>query len=56
VSEATLAKHRAAIVKLIAASNRGWRTAIADIPATAKFVVEKTNLSSTLNIKPVHWS
>jgi len=41
VSEATLAKHRAAIVKLIAASNRGWRMAIADIPATAKFVVEK---------------
>jgi ABC-type nitrate/sulfonate/bicarbonate transport system substrate-binding protein len=41
VSEATLAKHRAALVKFIAANNRGWRDAATDIPGTAKFVVEK---------------
>jgi len=40
VSEATLAKHRAAIVKFIAASNRGWRAAIAEVPATAAFIVK----------------
>ncbi len=41
VSEATLAKHRAALVKFLAASNRGWRAAIADVPGSAKFVVER---------------
>ncbi len=41
VSEATLAKHRAALVKFIAANNRGWRAAIADIETNARFVVEK---------------
>lgn len=41
VSEATLAKHRAALVKFIAANNRGWRAAIADVPGTARFIVEK---------------
>jgi NitT/TauT family transport system substrate-binding protein len=41
VSEATLAKHRAALVKFIAASNRGWREAIADVPGTAQFVVKQ---------------
>ena len=41
VSEATLQKHRAALVKFIAACNRGWWAAIADGPGTAKFVVEK---------------
>jgi len=41
VSEATLAKHRAALVRFLAASNRGWRAAMADVPGTAKFVVEK---------------
>lgn len=41
VSEATLAKHRAAVVKFIAACNRGWAFAGADVPGTAKFVVEK---------------
>ena len=41
VSEATLRKHRAALVKFLAACNRGWRAAIADRPGTAKFVVEK---------------
>jgi ABC-type nitrate/sulfonate/bicarbonate transport system substrate-binding protein len=39
VSEATLRKHRAALVRFIAASNRGWRAAMADVPGTAKFVV-----------------
>ncbi len=41
VSEATLAKHREALVKFIAANNRGWRAAIADIETNARFVVEK---------------
>lgn len=41
VSEATLAKHRAALVSFLAANNRGWRAAAADIPGTAKFIVEK---------------
>jgi ABC-type nitrate/sulfonate/bicarbonate transport system substrate-binding protein len=41
VSEATLAKHRAALVKFLAANNRGWSAAAADIPGTAKFIVEK---------------
>ena len=41
VSEATLRKHRAALVKFLAACNRGWRAAIADVPGTAKFVVEQ---------------
>jgi len=41
VSEATLRKDRAALVRFIAASNRGWRAAVADGPGTAKFVVEK---------------
>jgi ABC-type nitrate/sulfonate/bicarbonate transport system substrate-binding protein len=39
VSETTLRKHRAALVRFIAASNRGWRAAMADVPGTAKFVV-----------------
>ena len=41
VSEATLAKHREALVKFIAANNRGWRAALVDVPATARFIVEK---------------
>jgi len=41
VSEATLARHRAALVNFIAASDRGWRLAVADIPGTAKFVVDR---------------
>jgi NitT/TauT family transport system substrate-binding protein len=39
VSEATLRKHRAALIRFIAANNRGWRGAMADVPGTAKFVV-----------------
>jgi ABC-type nitrate/sulfonate/bicarbonate transport system substrate-binding protein len=41
VSEATLAKHRAELVRFLAASDRGWRRAIADIPGTAQFVVSR---------------
>ncbi len=41
VSETTLRKHRAALVRFIAASNHGWRTAMADVPGTAKFVVQQ---------------
>lgn len=39
VSEATLAKHRAALVKFIAATNLGWRRAASAIPETAEFIV-----------------
>ena len=41
VSEATLAKHRTALVKFLAASARGWRAAVADVAGTAKFVVTR---------------
>ncbi len=39
VSEATLARHRDALVRFLAANNRGWRAAIADIEGAARFVV-----------------
>ena len=41
VSEATLAKHRDALVRFLAASNHGWREAVRDVPATARFVVSR---------------
>lgn len=41
VSETTLAKHREALVRFLAASNRGWRQTLADIPAAARFTVER---------------
>jgi NitT/TauT family transport system substrate-binding protein len=40
VSEATLARHRAALVRFIAASNQGWRLAATDPVASADFVVD----------------
>lgn len=41
VSQAFLAKHRAAIVKFLAVTNRGWREAMVDPAATAKMIVER---------------
>ena len=39
VSERTLALHREALVRFIAASNRGWRKALADVDGTARYIV-----------------
>ncbi len=41
VSQAFLAKNRAALVKFLAVSNRGWRTAVADPAATAKMIIAR---------------
>jgi ABC-type nitrate/sulfonate/bicarbonate transport system substrate-binding protein/pterin-4a-carbinolamine dehydratase len=41
VSRAFLAKNRAALVKFLAVSNRGWRAAVADPAAAAKMIVDR---------------
>jgi ABC-type nitrate/sulfonate/bicarbonate transport system substrate-binding protein/pterin-4a-carbinolamine dehydratase len=48
VSDAFLKKHRAAFVRFLVASNRGWRAAAAGIEATARMIVERYEPSLAL--------